>query len=95
MPYIELLTKPTGHKLFLWVWQKGTCWQRYAKREKHGKTKWLIDEEAAANIRRIYQMTIEGMGPHQIARQFDSEKIYCPGHKYHDYRSYTNIPFWR
>ena len=49
-------------------------------KDPNDKTKWLIDEEAAANIRRIFHMTIEGMGPHQIARQFNSEKIYCPAY---------------
>jgi DNA invertase Pin-like site-specific DNA recombinase len=32
------------------------------------KTRWVIDSEAAEIVRRIYQMTIEGMGPHEIAK---------------------------
>ena len=49
-------------------------------KDPNDKTKWLIDEEAAVNIRRIFQMTIEGIGPHEIARQFHDEKIYCPAY---------------
>jgi DNA invertase Pin-like site-specific DNA recombinase len=39
---------------------------------------WLIDEEAAAVVRRIFKMTIEGIGPFQIARILTDEKIMCP-----------------
>ncbi len=36
---------------------------------------WIIDEEAAEVVRRIYRMTIEGKGPYQIARELSEEKI--------------------
>ena len=39
------------------------------------KNLWLIDEEAAAVVRRIFQMTIEGKGPYQIARTLTDEKV--------------------
>jgi len=42
------------------------------------KNKWLIDEAAAVIVRRIFQMTIEGMGAHQIARILTAEKIEKP-----------------
>jgi len=42
------------------------------------KHKWLIDEEAAAVVRRIFQMAMDGMGPQQIARQLTKEKIEKP-----------------
>lgn len=35
---------------------------------------WIIDEEAAEVVRRIYRMTIEGKGPYQIARELSEEK---------------------
>ena len=44
------------------------------------RTKWIIDEEASVLVRRMFHMTLEGMGPYQIARQFASEKIQCPAH---------------
>ena len=39
---------------------------------------WLIDEEAAAVVRRIFQLTIAGNGPHQIARILTEEKVERP-----------------
>jgi len=42
------------------------------------KNKWLIDEEAAVIVRRIFQMTLEGMGAFQIARQLNAEQIEKP-----------------
>ena len=39
------------------------------------KTKWIIDDEAAEIVRRIYRMTIEGMGVQQIAKALATEKI--------------------
>ena len=41
---------------------------------------WLIDEEAAAVVRRIFQLTIEGSGPHQIARILTEEKVERPAY---------------
>lgn len=36
---------------------------------------WIIDPEAAAVVRRIFQMCIDGKGPYQIARILANEKI--------------------
>ena len=44
------------------------------------KNKWVIDEEAAEIIRRIFQMTIEGKGPYQIATILQKEKVLCPSY---------------
>ena len=44
------------------------------------KTKWIIDPEAAAIVRRIYQMTIDGMGPHEIAKALAADMIERPSH---------------
>ena len=38
------------------------------KKDPENKYHWLIDEEAAAVVRRIFQLTIEGKGPYDIAR---------------------------
>jgi len=43
------------------------------------KTKWIVDEEVAPIIRRIFQMTIDGKGPSQIAEILMAEKIERPG----------------
>lgn len=42
------------------------------------KTKWVIDEESAAVVRRIFQMFIDGYGVCKIARILSEEKILIP-----------------
>lgn len=42
--------------------------------------KWIIDPEAAAVVRRIFQMTIDGMGPTTIARILSEENIERPSY---------------
>jgi len=44
------------------------------------KSKWLIDHEAAAVVRHIFQMSISGMGPFRIARTLTQEKVETPGY---------------
>jgi len=39
---------------------------------------WIIDEEAAAVVRRIFSMTMEGFGPYQIAQALSTDKIEIP-----------------
>ena len=39
---------------------------------------WVIDEEAAQVVRRIFDMTLEGFGTEQIATQFEKEAILTP-----------------
>jgi len=45
------------------------------KKDPENKYDWLIDEEAAAVVRRIFQLTIEGKGPYDIARILFDDKI--------------------
>jgi len=49
-------------------------------RDPNDKNQRLIDPEAAAIVRRIFQMTIEGFGPFQIARIFCTECIERPSY---------------
>jgi len=39
---------------------------------------WVIDEDAASIVRRIFQLTIDGMGVEQIATLLDREGILTP-----------------
>lgn len=39
---------------------------------------WLVDEEAAAIVRRIFAMTMEGCGPYQIAQRLAADKVEIP-----------------
>ena len=43
-----------------------------------GSKSWVIDEEAANVVRRIFDMTLDGMGTHQIADILSSEKVLIP-----------------
>ena len=39
---------------------------------------WIVDEEAAAIVKRIFSMCMEGRGPTQIANQLTAENVLCP-----------------
>ena len=39
------------------------------------KNKWIVDEEAAEVVRRIFRMTVEGKGPYQISQILQKEKV--------------------
>ena len=47
-------------------------------KDPDGSKHWVIDEEAASVVRRIYSMTLDGLGPHQIADILSGEKIFTP-----------------
>lgn len=42
------------------------------------KKEWVIDEEAAKVIRRIFALCVEGFGPTQIAKRLKSDKVLTP-----------------
>ena len=42
------------------------------------KNKWIVDEEAAEVVRRIFRMTVEGKGPYQISQILQKEKVDMP-----------------
>jgi hypothetical protein len=46
--------------------------------DKDDKNKWVIDEEAAAVVRRIFQMIIDGRGVNEIGRILRAEQIPIP-----------------
>ena len=46
------------------------------------KDHWIIDEEAAAVVRRIFLLSTEGHGAYEIAKILREEKAECPGY-YH------------
>ena len=39
-----------------------------------------MDEEAAAVVRRIFRLAVEGHGPHEIAKILTQEKVECPAY---------------
>ena len=50
------------------------------KKDPNDKDHWIIDEEAAEVVRRIYRMAIEGKGPYEIARILAAEKVERPSY---------------
>lgn len=48
------------------------------KKDPQDKYHWLIDEKAAAVVRRIFRLTIEGNGPYEIARILFDEQVETP-----------------
>ena len=47
-------------------------------KDPNDSKKWLVDEDAAQIIKRIFQLCMEGMGPGQIATLLKSEKVLTP-----------------
>ena len=56
----------TGLVIYGYLWAD-------AKRDQ-----WIVDEEAAAVVRRIFAMTMEGCGPYQIAQRLTADKVEIP-----------------
>ena len=48
------------------------------KKDPDNPKHWIIDEEAAQVVRRIFDMCMEGRGPSQIANQLTAEKVLNP-----------------
>ena len=48
------------------------------KKDPDNPKHWIIDEEAAMVVRRIFDMCMEGRGPSQIANQLTAEKVLNP-----------------
>lgn len=51
-------------------------------RDADDKEKWLIDEPAAAVVRKIYELCLAGRGPSQITRQLENERVLVPSAYY-------------
>ncbi len=50
------------------------------KKDPEDHNHWLIDEEAAAVVRHIFHLSIEGHGPYEIANILMREKVETPGY---------------
>ena len=49
-------------------------------KDTEDKNHWLVDEEAAEVVRKIFRLTVEGMGPYQIAKRLMEEKVEKPSY---------------
>ncbi len=48
------------------------------EKDKDDKDKWVIDEEAAKTVRYIFKLCAGGLGPTQIAKRLQNEKVLTP-----------------
>lgn len=53
-------------------------------KDKEDKSKWIIDEGAAETVRYIFQLCINGLGPTQIQKRLEQEKVLKPAAYYAD-----------
>jgi DNA invertase Pin-like site-specific DNA recombinase len=49
-------------------------------KDPNDKNHWLVDTEAAAIVKRIFCMAIDGMGPWAIAEKLHDEMVECPAY---------------
>ena len=59
------------------IYANGSCTFGYRKDPKD-RHKLLIDEEEAVIVRRIFQMTLDGISSHKIAQTFNEEGVKTP-----------------
>ena len=50
------------------------------RKDPDDKDHWIIDEEAAAVVRRIFRLAVDGHGPYDISKILTKEKVECPGY---------------
>jgi len=50
------------------------------RKDPNDKSHWLVDPEAAAVVKRIFVMAIDGMGPWKIAETLHAEMVECPAY---------------
>jgi len=83
----EMTAKDTSKKIRASVKIKGMsgkplcCVAPYGfKKHPDNKFLWIIDEEAAEVVKRIFGLAMEGLGPYQICTVLHSEKVEIPGY---------------
>jgi hypothetical protein len=88
-PFLNIMSewyaRDTSRKIKAVLHNKGNSGKHMTNTALYGYRKspddnnqWIIDEEAASVVRRIFQMTINGKGPYQIARTLTDEKVTRP-----------------
>ena len=81
----EFFAKDTSRKIRAVNKAKGERGERLTVNVPYGyksdpddKNKWIIDEEAAGVVKRIFSLCMEGKGPSQIAALLEKEKVLNP-----------------
>jgi len=81
----EMYARDTSKKIRA-TWQsKGKSGEHLCTNPPYGymkdpndKTKWIVDEEAAAVVQTIFSLCVDGMGPTQIAKWLRAKQILTP-----------------
>jgi len=47
-------------------------------KDPENSKKWIVDEEAAAIVQKVFSLCIDGMGPSQIATWLQNNRVLCP-----------------
>ena len=83
----EWFARDTSRKIKSVIDAKGKAGKPVANQPPYGYVKdpndinkWVVDPEAAAVVKRIFRMSIEGMGPFNIAAKLHEEKVECPSY---------------
>ena len=78
----DYYAKDTSKKIRAVVKMRGEAGEHLASNPPYGyikdpqdKKKWIVDEEAAAVIKRIFDLCIAGKGPMQIAKMLTVDKV--------------------
>lgn len=83
----EMYLRDQSKKMRACYWQKGNiglptnnlCMYDYCK-DSEDKNHWLIDDEVAAVVKRIFQLAIDCHGPYDITRILSEDKVECPAY---------------
>lgn len=86
----EWYAKDTSKKIRAVMKAKGESGKHLTTRPPYGymkspddKTKWIVDDEAAQIVKKIFDLCLEGYGTSQIARILKNEKILTPFSYWH------------
>ena len=78
----DYYAKDTSKKIRAVVKMRGEAGEHLASNPPYGyikdpqdKKKWIVDEEAAKVVQRIFNLCIAGKGPMQIAKIFTADKV--------------------
>lgn len=81
----EWYARDTSKKIRSTFTAKGNSGKHVASTTPYGYLKseadhnqWIVDEEAAEVVRRIFRLTVEGKGPYQIAQILQEDKVEIP-----------------
>jgi DNA invertase Pin-like site-specific DNA recombinase len=81
----EMYARDTSKKIKSVLHSKGKSGGRLSPHPPYGyikdpdvKGKWLVDEEAAAVVQKVFSLCVGGMGPHRIAKWLRDNEVLCP-----------------